>query len=188
VLCEIVFDFLIVIVQAIKWGRDHEAAARRSYVNNHSKTHPHVEVADCGLFLHESLPYLASSPDGLVRCAQCKSAGLIEIKCPYSQRNSTVEEASQEGAFFCTIVDGKVTLKKQHQYYFQVQGQMGVTGLRWCDFVVWTLKGMHVERICFNESLWASMLVRLERFFLKGVVPELFSRRVQRNRVLYSAE
>jgi hypothetical protein len=29
-------------------------------------------------------------------------------------------------------------LKKNHEYYDQVQGQMGLTGTKWCDFVVYT--------------------------------------------------
>ena len=43
-----------------------------------------------------------------------------------------------------------------HKYYSQVQGLMGVTGARWCDFVVYTSKGMSIERIPFNPQFGMS--------------------------------
>ena len=50
-------------------------------------------------------------------------------------------------------------------YYFQVQGQLAITGKKWCDFVVWTLKQpMYVERIYFDENLWNDMLNNLSNF------------------------
>ena len=45
-------------------------------------------------------------------------------------------------------------LKTSHAYYAQVQGQMGVSGVEWCDFVVYTKKGMSVERIPFKKQYW----------------------------------
>jgi len=47
--------------------------------------------------------------------------------------------------------DGKPTLKKRHIYYDQVQGQMVLTGAQWCDFIVYTNKGLSVERIKFIQ-------------------------------------
>ena len=37
---------------------------------------------------------------------------------------------------------------------------MGVTGLRWCDFVLWSPWEVSVERISFDEKLW-DMLKKL---------------------------
>jgi len=33
-----------------------------------------------------------------------------------------------------------------------VQGQLALTGLEWCDFVIWTLGGILVERIYFDAD------------------------------------
>ena len=41
-------------------------------------------------------------------------------------------------------------LKTEHAYYAQVQGQMGVTGAQWCDFVVYTKRGLYVERVSLD--------------------------------------
>ena len=40
-----------------------------------------------------------------------------------------------------------IHLKKNHNYYYQVQGQIAVLNMPWCDFVVWTTQDMHIERI-----------------------------------------
>ena len=32
--------------------------------------------------------------------------------------------------------------KRTHVYYDQLQGQMGITGADWCDFVVYTKAGL----------------------------------------------
>lgn len=37
--------------------------------------------------------------------------------------------------------DGKITLKKTDNYYYQVQAQLNITERNYCYFVVWTPKG-----------------------------------------------
>jgi hypothetical protein len=38
-------------------------------------------------------------------------------------------------------------LKRTHAYYFQVQGQLLITGRQFCYFVIWTPKGLILEKI-----------------------------------------
>ena len=53
---------------------------------------------------------------------------ILEIKCPCSGRTMTPDVACQDINQFCnTITDGNVILKKTHNYYYQVQGQLRVT-------------------------------------------------------------
>lgn len=37
--------------------------------------------------------------------------------------------------------EGKLSLKKTDNYYFQVQRQLKITEKKYCYFVIWTLKG-----------------------------------------------
>ena len=55
--------------------------------------------------------------------------------------------------FYLGLVDGDIQLATSHDYYFQVQGQLGVTGRKWGDFFVYTQKGFHLERIPINKEL-----------------------------------
>ena len=170
-----------------RWGREHEPAARRKYFITMGKTHPHITVGQCGLIIDKDRPYLAASPDGLVDCPDCKpQQGVLEIKCPHKWRNNTVEEATSNPDFCCIKDKGTVQIKKSHAYYYQVQGQMGITGRKWCDFVVWTLKDMFIQRIEFDPLLWEEMKTKLEKFFVEGVVPEIFTNRIERGIPLYT--
>ena len=38
---------------------------------------------------------------------------------------------------------------------------MGVSGASWCDFIVYTKKGISVERIAFDPAYWAELRQKL---------------------------
>ena len=44
---------------------------------------------------------------------------------------------------------------------------MGITGLTWCDFCVWTGVDFFQQRIMFNETLWNNMLLKLPIFYFE---------------------
>ena len=50
---------------------------------------------------------------------------------------------------------------------------MGVTGKRWCDFLVYTRHGVHLQRILFNQQRWLQILDAAEYFFHNHIAPEL---------------
>ena len=94
------------------------------------------------------LVYLGCSPDGkVIDISSIDQFGLVEIKCPSSKFSVTPIEACSDPHFFLEVVDGKPKLNKKHIYYDQVQGQMTITGTKWCDFVVYTKRGLSIERI-----------------------------------------
>ena len=44
-------------------------------------------------------------------------------------------------------------LKRDHQYYFQVQTQLYVCDKRYCDFVVWGEESfIHIERVLPDKN------------------------------------
>ncbi|XP_053374237.1 uncharacterized protein LOC128546867 [Mercenaria mercenaria] len=115
-----------------KYGKTHEKPARKMYSKfMNSNGHKGLLVKECGFIVSKDSPFLGTSPDGLVYCTHCESQlGLVEIKCPAAMkwRMKSPNECASDKDFFCEISDGKVSLKKNHNYYFQVQGQMGITG------------------------------------------------------------
>ena len=74
----------------------------------------------------------------------------------------TPEEACADPNFYCHIVNGKPELKNYHPYYYQVQGQLGLTALKWCDFVFFQ-KGLVIQRIKFDGLFWKSMIGKLTK-------------------------
>ena len=87
---------------------------------------------------------------------------------------SPVEACMKSG--FCCRVDsttGHLVLKENHA---QVQGQMAIGCRPWCNFVVYTNKGINVERVSFNERFWNDkLLAKLISFYDNCVVPEIVS-------------
>lgn len=73
-------------------------------------------------------------------------------------RDMTIEESLSLPNFCLHKTDDKISLKKSHAYYFQVQGQLMITGVTFCDFLVYTQKEIYIERmtsLCrFYERTW----------------------------------
>ena len=166
-------------VSSIRHGRQQELIARSLYSRKMQKKCKQFIVYDAGLVVNPSFPYLGASPDGKVYDPTEKDPfGLLEMKNPYTWRNSTMEEACQDPNFFLHMVDSKPKLKEDDKsgYYAQVQGQLAVTGLPWCDFVV-HLSGSHnlnVERIYFNQRYWEENLFpKLTKFYFDHALPFL---------------
>ncbi|XP_025194234.1 uncharacterized protein LOC112593869, partial [Melanaphis sacchari] len=65
--------------KSLQYGKDMEIAARKKAEETMNFT-----VKPCGLFIDTEFPYLAASPDGLIG-----EDSVIEIKCPFSARNTT---------------------------------------------------------------------------------------------------
>ena len=112
-------------IESLKYGRELEKEAKAKYERVTSN-----KVLDCGLVILHSQPWLASSPDGI----SINSDGqkyVLEIKCPWSKRESTDLDVSYlEGG----------TLKKAHPYYCQVQLQLYVTNIDVAHFFVFSRK------------------------------------------------
>ena len=123
---------------AIKWGKDNEPVARTQYAEGViSSGHTNLKVSETGLSISTEMPYLAASPDGFVSC-DCHGIGVLEIKCPYKHRESSVADMVQDSS---SPFSSDFGFKKDHPYYAQVQLQMFVTGSTFCDFLVWLPSG-----------------------------------------------
>ena len=161
---------------SIRWGRENEDNARKAYNQYQQENgHPNLRTMRSGLVIDPPHGWLGCSPDDWVIDPDvADSSGIVEYKCPYTARDMTPHEfcATNKG-FFCTLQDGKLTLNRKHNYYYQVQGGLGITRRKWCDFVVWTPKGLSIERIIFHHDFWESMKQKLEVFFDTAILPEL---------------
>jgi len=113
--------------------------------------------------------------------------GGLEVKCPFSKQNMSIEEACQDTKFYLQYIDGKSILKRNHKYFFQVQGQMYVCQLKWVDFVVWFGADIiSIERIPFEKEWWKNkVLPKLLYFYKRAFLPEVLTRRVKRGIPLY---
>lgn len=89
-----------------KWGNMFEPVANNIY----SKMHFDVQIHEFGLIQHKELSYFGASPDGI-----SDTGIMLEIKCPYKRKIESGGEVPK-------------------QYYYQIQGQLEVCGLKECDY------------------------------------------------------
>ncbi|CAH1110050.1 unnamed protein product [Psylliodes chrysocephalus] len=64
----------------------------------------------------------------------------------------------------------------QHQWYYQIQGQLHITGRKGCIFGVWTdhKHPLKVEYILKRHDFWQNkMEQKLKSFFMNCILPEL---------------
>ena len=117
-----------------------------------------VNFYPCGKIVSPKSPWLAASPDRKVYCPSVAPPyGLLEIKCPVNSLNDCIYLTKNES--------GSFHLKETHKYFHQIMMQMAVTGLEWCNFLVWTPEAHHLELICFNSDAWQQMKDKLDAFY-----------------------
>ena len=139
---------------ACQYGCNHEDSVRQLYTQKLAAEHEEFLVIQCGLILDPKFPFLGASPDSLVNCKRCNSGVFLEIKCPFScKQKSFIELASDNPSFCLNDNNDSLTLKVDHLYYFQVQLQMKLCDVKYCDFVMWRETGeIFCQRIIPDSS------------------------------------
>lgn len=125
--------------------------------SRYMKKTANVRVLPCGFVVRPEAPHLGASPDWRVFDENdTYPFGLVEVKSSSAYNVTNVA--------FMTIRNGKAKLKESHRFYWQVQGQLAVTGLHWCDFVTETITDLTVQRIWRDDEFIASMKDRLDLY------------------------
>ena len=144
------------------------------------------------MWVNGAFPYLGASPDGLILDLESNVTGLIEIKCLKILKETSVKDLLEQirqgkvsstllGRQCFTVVGDHLVLRNSHMYYYQVQLQLLITELPFCDFVLHSPQGPpSIQRImpdiCFQNQLREN----LSAFWHKVFIPEYFEMRVPR--------
>lgn len=152
--------------KAVRHGCKYEEDAIKGYEVEIKKRHVNFKLKRCGVIINKEQPFIHATPDFLTFC-DCCGLGCGEVKCPYSIENcdfnSYIEKKSS-----CLEKDGEglLRLKREHNYYYQVQQQLFTTEYKHCDFVVCAFntskKAVFVqERIYPDKDHWNVVLPKL---------------------------
>ena len=125
---------------ATEYGTFHEKIAKMDY-EMENPTHTIVET---GFYTVQD--WLGASPDGLIG-----TDGLIEIKCPYGQRDKNPPVFK--------------TIKQQPHYYAQIQIQLFATKRIICSFYQWSPHGSNKELVSINPVWLQENLPKLKIFY-----------------------
>ena len=163
----------------MKWGIDNESRACEAYTTYmRANGHNGLKTRPSGFIIHPTMGWLGASPDAFViDPSTTLSDGIAEFKCPFTKKDVSPFDACSDPNFYCSIVDDKLHLKRNHPYYHQVQLQLFVTMdmCSWCDFCVYTLKGVATERICLDVEWCNRCIIELESYFDGHMLSEIVS-------------
>ena len=112
-----------------------------------------VTTQECGIFVCEEHPFLGSSPDRIVN-----EELIVEVKCPYRSND-------QETVPYLIQHHNGLILNQDHNYYYQVQGQMLCTGSKSCDFFVYTTTDIMIIPVTRDPLMIKSMIFKLMKFY-----------------------
>ncbi|KAL3888060.1 hypothetical protein ACJMK2_000442 [Sinanodonta woodiana] len=160
----------------VQWDRLHEATALKHYSAAISTQHQDVKITRTGLGLCMEKGFIGASPDALFSCSCCGNA-VVEIKCPYTLKDANVDEILS-ATNYCLA--SNVELKKDHNYYAQVQLQMYVFKNTLCHFVVWTNKACIISVVNKDQIFIDNMVKKLEVFWIDHCLPELLTQRQEK--------
>ncbi|KAL1509246.1 hypothetical protein ABEB36_004012 [Hypothenemus hampei] len=161
--------------EAIQYGLKNEDQALRQYeiLNN-------CEVKKVGVIVSENQSWLCASIDGVVIENDCVTK-LVEVKCPISCRRKPVINIDNQSCnvAYLKFINGKIELKKSHQYYTQVQSQMYITGMTMCNLFVYSpvKNGSVTVQVNRDEQFIKRIILSCEYFYFKHYLPALYTTR-----------
>ena len=112
---------------ALKYGRVIEDDAANCFTEIMKKKQNNFQLHECGIYLHNKVPYIGGSHDRIVTCSCCKPA-CLEIKCPYSINHLSPHDPEAKVTYLVKKND-EIKLRKTHRYYSICLAQMAVTEL-----------------------------------------------------------
>ncbi|KAJ8669179.1 hypothetical protein QAD02_000438 [Eretmocerus hayati] len=152
---------------AMKHGLREEEATRKAV-----ERELNVTIHPSGLHIDPNDPIFACTPDGKIG-----DDGLVEYKNAYTLQNETPEDAMKLAPHLRFIDPKTNKVKKTHGWFYQVQGQLHITGRQYCYLVLRTQKGIRYERIEKDDQFWKeNMEPHLTKFYYECVVPEIAER------------
>ena len=151
------------------FGRFYEPIAITRYEQYLKSCNYHVQVEKSGLVIDPVNYVLGASPDGkIVDTSEVCKFGILEVKCSEEYKDFDPKSVAFISKTSCIeLIDHKLRLKKSHSYYDQIQMQLALTTKSWCDFVFFTLKGMVIDRVHFDQEHWINLKEKILTFYFK---------------------
>ena len=152
----------------LNFGRYHEPIALAQYERYKKSKNHSVQIEKVGLVIDYANYVLGASPDAkIIDTSEANPYGIIEIKCSEEYKENDPRDICFISKNPCIeLIENQICLKKTHSYYDQVQMQLALTTQSWCDFVLYTNKGLVIDRILYDEKHWYDLREKLLNFYL----------------------
>ena len=158
---------------SLEYGQAMESEALSIFLTTFKNTPKKAKASDCGIFICKDRQFIGGSP-GHIFQYECCGKFCNEIKCPFSIRDKSPNDAESELIYLEHNNHNMFALKRNHTHFMQCQIQMGVTGIGKSYFVVWAAHGPFAELIEFDKDLWETSKNKLEESYFDYYVPSFF--------------
>lgn len=151
-------------IPSIAYGVQHENVIR-NFIRNENNVKILRKV---GLVSNPYYPFLGASPDGLYQTDDGETL-ILEIKCVFNPDGIDLEQLSKRSNFCLSkTLTGEWKLKHNHRYYHQIQGQLALSNLTKCRFVLFYKypNCIHSEIIKFDNQLWTDLEIKVKNFYV----------------------
>lgn len=163
-------------VPSITYQSKNRKKAVEQYIGTSISEHENFIYNQCGLILNPNLPYFVGSPDGIISCT-CHGKGCIEIKCLKILESGGSFEVLTQKPNNILNKNGKLyCMEKSHEFFYQVQLQINLIGLKYCDLVIWSPKEFLSIRIEPDFDFWKIAMNKALTFHEQVVMPELLGK------------
>ena len=159
---------------AMQWGREHkEEGLLKYWEENCAHLHQTHELRRPGLYLSRQNPLVGASPVAIVYAKNdpTKPLFIVQVKCPYSKRAADPREAARK--LGNVKANGEFYLKRHHDFSYQIQALMGVTGIHHCAMVVYTMQGIYVGQAEFDKEFFDRIMNQVAYFTRTKLYPKL---------------
>ena len=133
-------DIFRVYTAATRYGCKHDNIAITEYEKTMRKSHANFVITKCGTIINKKYQCLHATPDFLSEC-DCCGQGCGEVKCPYCIDGVDFDSYVQKKSSCLQKTESWFQLKRDHDYYYQVQKQIHTSGRGYLDFIVFASDG-----------------------------------------------
>lgn len=154
---------------ATKFGKKCEIKARKVFEKIKK-----VQTKTFGFIINDHCPWLGFSPDGFYQCGD--NIILVEIKCPVAGKlKSGMDLIKTLKYVLFDEVTGEIQLKKNHQYYGQIQLGLLLCNLSKCCLVIYEQinDSVLLINVEYDHEFCTNMYQSLTCIYFKHYLPFL---------------
>lgn len=163
-------------VPSIKYQIRNRKKAIQHYNKLAVSKHEDFVYNECGLTINSDLPSFVGSSDGHVSCSS-HGNGCLEVKCLNIEEPEALDEfLTRKPKNMMNKCGDQYSLDRNHEFYYQVQFEINLLGLNYCDCMIWSPRKAFVVRVYADVEFWNVALKKAITFHEQAVMPELLGK------------
>jgi len=163
-------------VPCINYQIKNRKKALQKYMRQVIPEHENFEHNQCGLIINPRRPYFVGSPDGIVSCS-CHGKGCVAIKClKVLESGGSFEVLTVKPNNILNRTGEIYFLERDHELFYQVQLQINLISLKYCDVVFWSPQDILIIRVHSDIDFWESAMHKALTFHEQVIMPEILGK------------